>query len=338
MGIEHVKFLLDEPDEVMAGLPTTIAEYWHWQASASQLTPYWGRYHWVLQTYLYLREAGLSVGLCNRMPDQGVVITHLDCVDYGLRPPPGVLLCVLLVDREVPHPRAALHVVHNPAQRLPLGLRQRFMPPWPQIGILPRDTARGQRFEAVGYFGYPHNLDPSLSNAGFQAELKALGLHLVVPEPSAWHDFRQVDAVLALRNLGTDNPHMTKPALKLFNAWLAGVPAVLGFEAAYREAGKPGIDYMEATTPEAVLLSLRQLRDDPALRSSMVSAGSSAVAAYSAESTVQRWKSLLHDVLLPAWQSRPTGLMPLLDGMVMAPLRERLLWRRPNWFGTYPYR
>ena len=76
-------FLLPEPDAVLAALPRNIGDYWEWQGSAAEITPYWGRYHWVLQSYLYLKAAGLPVTLCNEIPARGVIITHFDCVDYG---------------------------------------------------------------------------------------------------------------------------------------------------------------------------------------------------------------------------------------------------------------
>ncbi|HEY8711018.1 MAG TPA: hypothetical protein VIM34_23825, partial [Burkholderiaceae bacterium] len=77
---------MPEADAVFAGIPKSIDEYWAWQASAPAITPYWGRYHWVLQTYLYLKQAGLSVVLTNNMPSHGIIITHMDCVEYGFRP------------------------------------------------------------------------------------------------------------------------------------------------------------------------------------------------------------------------------------------------------------
>ncbi len=325
-------FLLPEPDAVLAALPRTIDDYWDWQGSAAEITPYWGRYHWVLQSFLFLKAAGLPVTLCNEVPPSGVIVTHCDCVDYGFRPTPEQFLIVLLVDREVPHPRARLHLVHNPLQRLPLGLRHEYMPPWTQIGLVPRAETRGDRFETVGYFGYAENLHPDIVADTFQAEMRRLGLRLVVPPPAAWHDFSEIDCVVAIRNFGRDVSHLNKPSLKLFNAWVAGVPAILGHETAYRREGDPGQGYLEATSPDELLRALQTLKGDPARRRALVEHGRQAVKEFSVERTVERWRALLSRAAASAARSggRP-GLAAWPRGALEA-LRERVLWRRPGWF------
>jgi hypothetical protein len=325
-------FLLPEPDWVLEALPTSIAGYWQWQGSAAQLTPYWGRYHWVLQTYLYLKDAGLQVVLRNTMPSRGVIITHFDCVDYGYRPTPEQYLVIMLVDREVPHPRARLHVLHNPLQRLPLGLRHRYMPPWPQIGLIPRDPVRGDRFETLGYFGYPHNLHADIIGESFQREIADLGLRMFVPPPAAWHDFSEVDCVMAVRNFGRDTTHLNKPSLKLLNAWLAEAPAILGHEAAYRSEGQPGSGYLEATTPTELLGAIRLLRDDPARRRALVDHGRMAVRNFAVDQTVQRWRRLLLQDVAVDFASRSGSPLVTVGRGAMAAVRERVLWRRPGWF------
>ncbi len=325
-------FLLPEPDSVLEALPTSIADYWQWQGSAAQLTPYWGRYHWVLQTYLYLKDAGLPVVLRNTMPPRGVIVTHFDCVDYGFRPTPEQYLVILLVDREVPHPRARLHVLHNPLQRLPLGLSHRYMPPWPQIGLVPRDPARGDRFETLGYFGYPNNLHADIVADSFQRKIAELGMRMFVPPPAAWHDFSDVDCVMAVRNFGREVSHLNKPSLKLLNAWLAGTPAILGHETAYIAEGQPGTGYLEATTPDELLAAIRLLRDDPARRRALVDHGNAAVREFSVERTIERWRDLLTKHVTPDAAPGPAAAFGALGRGALGAVRERVLWRRPGWF------
>ncbi|MFL6696768.1 MAG: glycosyltransferase [Vitreoscilla sp.] len=329
---DRICFLLPEQDTALAALPRTIADYWQWQSSAAEITPYWGRYHWVLQSYLYLKAAGFPVTLCNEMPSQGVIITHFDCVDYGFRPSPEQILIVLLVDREVPHPRARLHVLHNPLQRLPLGLRHAYMPPWPQVGLVPRDEARADRFETVGYFGYEHNLHSDIVAPAFQEVMHQLGLRLVVPPPSNWHDFSNIDCIVAIRNFGRDVPHFNKPSLKLFNAWLAGVPVILGHETAYRCEGSPGLGYLEATSIAELVTALQVLKDDPLRRRALVEHGRRAVEAFSVERTVERWRRLLSDALAEGPEPRRGSRLATVRRVALEALRERVLWRRPGWF------
>jgi hypothetical protein len=329
----ELQFFLPEKPEVFAALPKRVADYWHWQATATGLLPYWGRYHWVLQTYLYLREGGVPVTLVDRLPEQGVVITHMDCVDYGFRPPPGLTLVVMLVDREVPHPRAHLHVTHNPLQRLPFGLPCCYMPPWPQIGIVPRDPARGDRFESIGYFGYRNNLHPAIADPAFAEALAAMDLKLECPEPSTWHDFSQVDAVVAIRTLGRADAHLSKPALKLYNAWLAEVPSILGHETAYRAEGRPGTGYLEATSVDELLQAIRTLKENTALRRSIVAWGREQARQYEPPRTVARWKSLIADRLQPLHRAQTGNALRQGWHGLRGSALERLLWRMPGRFG-----
>ena len=251
-------------------LPRRLQEYADWQKTETELSPFMGRYHWVLQTYLQLREVSANVYVVRELPTDGIVISHVECLDYGQRPSPKMLLVSLLVDKDIPLPHASLHVTHNPVQRLPLMLRQHYIPPWPQIGLVPRSAARGRRFENVAFVGYPENLHRDLASEKFARSLADLGLCLVIPAPADWHDFSEIDVVLAVRNFGCADLHLNKPALKLYNAWLAQVPAVLGFESAYRREGQPGVDYLEATSADDILVALRRLADEPGLRDRII--------------------------------------------------------------------
>ncbi len=317
-------------------LPTAIEHYWAWQTSEAGLVPHWGRYHWVLQSFLQLRAAGYPARLVREMPDAGIVVSHVDCFDYGLRPHRDLYLVVLLVDREVPHPHAQWHITHNPVQTLPMWLPFSYMAPWPQVGLVPRRAERGSRFERMAFVGYRQNLMPQLATPQFSAQLRELGLELVIPEPAGWADFSDFDAVLAVRSFGRDEIHLNKPALKLYNAWLAGVPAVLGHEIAYVVEGGPGRAYLEATNEAEVLAALRRLAGDASLRQALMAEGRQRVAHFSEERLREAWVALFERVLLPdanRWMgSAPRRVLHRGAGAI----RERLLWRRPGWFGQLP--
>ncbi len=333
--MQAICMFLPESDESFARLPQTVADYWEWQANATGLFPYWGRYHWVLQTYLYLKDAGLPVQIVQHLPSQGVIVTHFDCVDYGFRPSRDQTLVIMLVDREVAHPHAHLHVTHNPVQRLPYGMSHAYMPPWPQIGLIPRDPSRGDRFERVGYFGDALNLDPTLSEGSFRERVSALGLELCVPAPGRWHDFSSMDAIIALRKAGRDNAFLNKPSLKLFNAWLAGVPAILGHESAYRHAGRPGVGYIEATSADDLIRGLEKLQHEPATRQGIVRFGRQAVTDFEPARTVERWSRLIRDTIDPLHEAQTSSRVRRAAHALQGSVLERILWRRPGHFLTH---
>lgn len=86
-----------------------------------------------------------------------------------------------------------------------------------------------------------HQLCRELQLPAFAARLEALGVAFdVVHKGRAqdWRDYREADVVVAVRPFDS-SLHAAKPPSKLINAWLAGVPALLGAEAArsFRRSG-----------------------------------------------------------------------------------------------------
>jgi hypothetical protein len=332
MSIHTLHFFLPESDEVLASIPSRTEDYWQWQKYSASILPYWGRYHWVVQTYLYLKQAGLPAILTNSIPGEGIILTHMDCVDYGFRPTSSQFLVVMLVDRLFPHPWADLHVLHNPTQRLHLGMDFAYMPPWPQIGIISRNATRGESFETIGYFGYPENLHSSIIEASFLSGIEKMGLRIFSPSPAEWHDFSEVDCIMAIRSLGQRDKHRNKPSLKLFNAWLAGVPAILGHESAYRAEGSPGKGYLEAKSSAELLQSLMLLSEDANLRKSIVTHGQLAVQAFKPEATVQRWRQFIQRNIVPRFDDKRARGNRISRQKMLGILRERINWRFPGWF------
>jgi hypothetical protein len=87
------------------------------------------------------------------------------------------------------------------------------------------------RVERVGFVGRERNLAPGFRTPQFRRELAQRGFALVVRE-DRWWDYRDLDAVLAVRSASPAKLR-TKPASKLVNAWHAGCPALLGPEPAF---------------------------------------------------------------------------------------------------------
>ena len=125
-----------------------------------------------------------------------------------------------------------------------------------------------------------------------------------------WNDFRSVDLYLAIRPPRLDL-YRNKPAGKLFNAWRAGVPAVLGPEIAYREMRRSELDYLEAGTAAEALAAIDRLRADPALYLAMVEHGRQRAAEFADDVIVERWADLLWRVLPQRSGQRPLARLPV---------------------------
>ena len=272
-----------------------------------------GIYAWTIQTYLRLKESGLACELSHRLPEQGIVLFHSNAL-RGNHIEPGPARLLICIKAESPLCSIAqLHIVQNPCEANPkLGLY--FIPHWPQPGLLPRAAERGERFETVAFFGHQNSLADCFKSPQWAQQLAELDLRwqpIVNTNPwnsyktldNQWHDYRNVDAIVALRQLHSWRVrYRNKPATKLYNAWLAKVPAILGKEAAYRRTGTTGLSYLEANSETDVLSALRQLKASSALRRSLVNAGDIQSIAYQPASITQRWRRFLRTVAVPAYE------------------------------------
>jgi glycosyltransferase involved in cell wall biosynthesis len=167
--------------------------------------------------------------------------------------------------------------------------------------LIPRDADRGDRFEDAAYFGWPQNLADPLHESRWRARLGELGLRWRIVPRWQWNDYSGVDVVVAIRSF-SGHTFGYKPATKLYQAWHAGVPAVLGAESAYIAERRSDLDYLEAPSFDETVAALRRLRDDPSLRRAMIENGRRRAEESSPRCLVERWSTLLNDVAKPAWR------------------------------------
>ncbi|MBD1866483.1 hypothetical protein H6F95_04020 [Cyanobacteria bacterium FACHB-471] len=277
-------------------MPMVADKYWYYHVE-NQVT--FGMYSSIIQTYLHLKESGFPCELVTKIPSEGIVVAHRRSFPFHLRPNPKQLFICYKANYDF-HPYAQIHVVLN--SREPKSLYTHYyIPHWRQTGLIPRDPARGDRFENVAYFGLFWNLAPELRTEHWQNQLKDLGLSWRIVDPEQWNDYRDTDAVVAVRNFKRkDFTH--KPALKLYNAWHAHVPAILGEETSFQAERQNELDYIEITSPEQALQALKRLRDNPELRRAMVENGKIRAEATTPAQLVQEWQNFFKDTAVPAYQ------------------------------------
>jgi hypothetical protein len=298
-----------------------------------------GERSWILQTYVRLAAAGHDVELVGRPPEEGIVVFHAKQVELLMRYW-RVLGRAVLVAVRADHNESHLADFQVLQNRVWVDGRTRFhVPHWPQPGLLPRDPGRGTRVERVAFKGFIGNLRENFRGAAWAGELRRRGIEWVADavefrRSSAddiralrWSDYRDVDVVLAVRPADSRG-HTDKPAAKLFNAWRAGVPALLGAEPAYRELRADPLDYVEVDTVAEALQAIDELRGNPELYAAMVAHGARRAAEFSIEAVVARWVDLLWRRIpelctTRSWATLPYWLRPA------ARKAHRLLTRRP---------
>lgn len=266
-------------------------------------------YSWIYQSWQRLHQAGISCGLSTTLLKSGVIVTLGNYLITALgedgRMPQDTFLIDVVADRP-PHPGAQLHVVENKLQAriLPHAI---FIPHWPQRGLIPRDPKRGTRFENVFFFGEPKNLAPELRSEEWHQRLsRELGLSFYLQGNQGWHDYRQVDAVVAIRSFSLSH-YVNKPGTKLYNAWHAKVPFIGGRDSAYAADGRPGVDYLVATSPEEVFAHLKKLKENPCFRTSLVEEGSLSAKKFTQEVILEHWKKLVQETIpknVTLWQKK----------------------------------
>jgi hypothetical protein len=280
-----------------------------------------GERAWVLQTFLHLARVGAPVQLASSLPGSGMVVFHAKerrALPLGRRSRARSGLTFVAVRGDVSRAVGAdFEVVQN--RHSADGRRSFFIPHWPQPGLLPRDAARGTRLARIAYKGFDRNLEPYFRTADWREFLASRDVEWVIDSvPFAergtrgdvldWPDFRSVDAVLAIRPAACPRQD-SKPATKLYNAWLAGVPALLGPDLAFRELRRSPLDYLEAATPEEAKRAVSRLLADPGLYGLMVANGRRRAAEFSTGTIVARWLELL-GTMRPArrrWPAAPDG-------------------------------
>jgi hypothetical protein len=263
-----------------------------------------GERAWVLQTFLRLRSSGLPVSLSACLPETGIAIfsakdrRRLLSAQKFARPR---ALLVAIREDVGRTPFADVEIVQNPSQLR--GDRTMFMPFWPQPGLLPRDAGRGDSLRQIAFKGYSGNLHPSFRSPAWHefvasrrlvwhADAVDYARTRTSSERICWNDFTTTDLVVAVR---PDDPslHPRKPATKLYNAWLAGVPAILGPEIAYRAMRMDDLDYIEVRDSSGAMQAIDALLEHRQRYRAMIARAAQRAREFSTAAFVERWRRLV---------------------------------------------
>lgn len=286
--------------------------------------------NWVVQTYLRLahplRDAGMRPTIGDLFVPGCLNIAHRDSLNRLTAPYHRSYVVGIRADRPPLHScqwEVAQNAVEPPRERT------RYLPLWPQPGLIARDAARGTRIERIAYFGrtsaapawfYDHRFHDALHRRGITFEIR----------DHRWFDYGDVDLVLAHRiEAATVLRH--KPASKLINAWLAGVPALLADEPAFAQLKRSPLDYITIDTPADVIGTIDALRASATRYLAMIENGRCRGAAFSIEATKSRWLRFLLDDVVPeamAWRdARPVDRLRWIE-QLGAMVRQKIATKR----------
>lgn len=260
----------------------------------------YGPENWGLQTYVHAKRAGWNVTTGTQCQTGAINLGHVSLLT-AFQAGPRDLIVGIRADYR-PSILADCHIVQN---QLQADANSFWIPHWPQPALIPRSVDR-TGLERAAYFGHAYYLDGGA--ATWKSKLSEIGIEFDCPPQSRWHDYSQVDLVVAVRTFD-GYPYPRKPPSKLFNAWIAGAPALVGPESAYHQVGQPGRDYIVAQTMDEALRAIHELKQSPAAYSQLVQAGTLRAQEFSREKILARWAALLEHQIRPRWeQVQTTGI------------------------------
>jgi hypothetical protein len=288
--------------------------------------------NWTWRTYLHLGNEEIECEMVDTMPPAGIIFCAACNIPLLYRPNDRQLIVCCVADS--PTPFYTQFNVYQCATQSHLMSQKgfphaAFMPHWPQPGLQPRSTSRGSRFENIDYFGAADQLAPELHDDTFRAAVKSLGLNFRC-HYDFYHDYTETDAVLAIRHFHS-TAIVHKPASKLVNAWLAGVPSILGKESAFSELRRSPYDYLEAISVAGALQAVERLRQDHRLRVAMTDQGNRRARDFTEKALTAQWRNLLAtDVpeLFERWTRMGTTKQHLYFASRASARLGRSLWRR----------
>ena len=260
-----------------------------------------GRNSWIAQTFVRLRRAlearGWAATAGPGFPPGAICIAHRDDVNDFALPAHASFLVVVRADR-APVEACDLAIVQN---ALAVERHERFVPLWPQPGIVARRGDRGACIARLAYLGRTDSAPAWFEDADFRRALRARGVEFEV-RTHDWADYREVDVALAVRS-ELRGVLAQKPATKLYNGWLAGVPVLASPEPAYRELRRKAIDFIEVRDAADVLRAVDILRANPGLYRAMAANGLERGAQFGVPATRARWMDLLEREVVPRYMA-----------------------------------
>ncbi len=297
-----VSFYLPVQNDQISDLPEVVDDYWDWILRHKIINE--GKYSWTLQTYLHLKNTDIRCELVKRFPEGGIVISHRDFLPVSLRPRSGVFLVCIKPDRKE-HTWAHYYIVQNrndsALDRIGSD-RAKEIPFWPQPSLLQRKTERDSLCESVAYFGRLINLADELRSEKWKNRLQTLGFNWSLIPLEKWNDYRNIDLTVSIRafsdqsDAAKGDPILdqdSKPPSKLINSWLAGVPAIVGVESAYRNIRESHLDFIEVASLEELVKALQEIKRNKRLYRAMVEHGLKRARDFSTDAISRKWQDVI---------------------------------------------
>lgn len=257
---------------------------------------------WTWALYHQLKKRGCNVTLEYNLVKDAINIIHSQVARQILNPSDFIRHFIVGIRADFrPFPYGQLEIVQN--QRAE-GRRRIYMPLFPQPGLIARNEDR-DIVENVCISGRMKN---SIDVEQLKDDLYKMGCRFIFKGEGHWHEMSEVDILLGIRSFSKKS-YPTKPATKLFNAWLAGIPFIGGYDSAFEQVGKPSEDYLRVSSYDELVGAVKILRSDKAMFQKLVENGKRSVNGYTPDKITDKWMEVIEHYLIPAytyWNKEPS--------------------------------
>lgn len=316
-----------------------ITLYWNWISRIIKTHPAMpidsknpvtllGPYNWTLQTYIYLKSSNINCQVVDHLNVDGILFSHSDFLPRFIEPISSRYIVEIKPDRSLKCLFANFIITQNPYDPLIKSLKRFFInaasvPYWPQPSIIKRDANRGKKIENVCYMGNPQQFISQVEL--LRKEINNLGMRFLIKPRLYWNDYSDVDLIVAVRpetcfEATKLPPYLSlqrKPASKLINAWLAGVPAIVSPDPAFLDLKKNSYDFLLAKNVSEILKQLKSLKTNPLLYGKMISNSKKRAANLSVDYTIKQWQTIINNKIIPDFYLWKTNRYKRLLAIIM---------------------
>lgn len=214
---------------------------------------------WTLRTYLHFKDT-FPCKLVDTMPEEGIIFFFRGSVGFFQKPKPKQFWVCFVADSSW-HLYSHINIFQNPteAAKWPSGV---FAYHWPQLGLIPSKSPT-EKLENLYFFGNTDNLAKELKSEDWSAFCRDLSLNFHVPDYDEWNDYSNVDISIGIRSFDVERPFNNKPASKMINAWMCGVPFIANKESAYTSECNNLFDAIFITNYQNFKDTIKRLKQEP---------------------------------------------------------------------------
>ncbi len=325
--------------KIIHNINEDIDQYWAWINKIIKTHPatpldrekpisIMGPYNWTLQTYIYLKSSNFDCQIIDHLDVDGIVFSHSDFLPSFLKPISQRYIVEIKPDRSLKCLFANFVITQNPYDPLIKSFKRFFINAdsvtyWPQASIIRRDASRGKKIKNVCYMGNPQQFIGQVKV--LRKKIKGLGMKFFMKSRNYWNDYSDVDVIVAVRPEACFEskklpPYLSlerKPASKVINAWLAGVPAIVSPDPAFMALKKNSRDFLIARNIQEIITQLTVLKENPTLYVKMISHGNKRSANLDVNNTIKEWHKIIKGKIIPDFYSWRTNRFRRLLSIIL---------------------